>query len=228
MAQNTSSAVMQQRREPPNSLDSFPTPPFATRALCNWLLDQGQELPTMAVREPAAGQGHMVKVLREYFLTVEAADVFDYGVGFPALDYLFGLVPEMTDFTITNPPFRLAEAFIDRALATSRHGAAMLVRTSFLESETRFKTLFSKMPPTDILQFTERVVMLRGRLVRAGEDDPDNLDDDGKPRKASTATSYAWLVWQAERIGMHTRFHWIAPCRRRLEREHDYDALGVV
>lgn len=33
MAQNTSSAVMAQRSEPHDSLDDFPTPPWATRAL---------------------------------------------------------------------------------------------------------------------------------------------------------------------------------------------------
>lgn len=31
-AQNRSSAVMQQRAEPHNSLDDFPTPPWATKA----------------------------------------------------------------------------------------------------------------------------------------------------------------------------------------------------
>ena len=34
--QNTSSSVMQQRSEPQDSLDDFPTPPWATRALCEY------------------------------------------------------------------------------------------------------------------------------------------------------------------------------------------------
>ena len=33
MAQNTSTAVMARRAEAPDSLDFFPTPPWATRAL---------------------------------------------------------------------------------------------------------------------------------------------------------------------------------------------------
>lgn len=37
MAQNTSYAVMQQRREAKDSLEDFPTPPWATRALCEWI-----------------------------------------------------------------------------------------------------------------------------------------------------------------------------------------------
>jgi hypothetical protein len=39
VSQNRSSAVMQQRSEPHDSLDDFPTPPWATRALCEFLRD---------------------------------------------------------------------------------------------------------------------------------------------------------------------------------------------
>jgi len=38
--QNTSHAVMAQRVEPHDSLDFFPTPPWATRALCEWIADR--------------------------------------------------------------------------------------------------------------------------------------------------------------------------------------------
>ena len=41
MSQNRSSAVMAQRKEPPDSLDFFPTPPWATRALCERLASEG-------------------------------------------------------------------------------------------------------------------------------------------------------------------------------------------
>eukprot|EP01137_Pigoraptor_chileana_P020428 Opistho-2@6560 len=117
MNQNTSSAVMQQRSEPHDSLDDFPTPPWATRALCGLIQNQ-YRLQTKTVREPAANRGHMVKPLQEYFHTVEASDIHDYGAGFPVRDYLFGPPPPMVDWTITNPPFRLAEQFIRLALAT--------------------------------------------------------------------------------------------------------------
>jgi hypothetical protein len=43
-------------------------------------------------------------------------------------------------------------------------------------------------------------------------------------RDASTATSYCWLVWRARSSALSTRFHWIAPCRKRLERDADYRA----
>ena len=208
MSQNRSSAVMQQRSEPHDSLDDFPTPPWATRALCEWLghnwCPEPEDWPSFTVREPAANRGHMVRPLREYFGEVLASDVHDYGAGFPVSDYLFGPLPAAVDWTITNPPFRLAEQFIARAAASSRHGFAMLVRTAFLEGQGRYERLFKVNPPSAVLQFTERVVMHKGRLAPEG----------------STATAYAWLVWMMDEEG--TRFDWIAPCRKQLERDSDY------
>lgn len=210
MSQNRSSAVMQQRSEPHDSLDDFPTPPWATRALCEWLLRRGESIDQFNCREPAANRGHMVAPLAEYFRHVEAADVHDYGVGYRVEDYLFGPPPESVHYTITNPPFRLAEQFIERMAATSEFGFAVIVRAAFLEGVGRFERLFSKNPPSHVLQFSERVVMHKGRLAPEG----------------STATAYAWLVWLdggATDDG-ETVFEWLAPCRKRLERADDYPA----
>lgn len=204
MNQNRSSAVMQQRSEPHDSLDDFPTPPWATRALCEFLLLGNHIDEDATCREPAANRGHMVKPLREYFATVEASDVHDYGAGFAVGDYLFGPPPPMVYWTITNPPFRLAEQFIARMAETSSAGFAVIVRAAFLEGQGRFERLFSKNPPSFVLQFTERVVMHKGRLAPEG----------------STATAYAWLVWIDGEFP--TELQWIAPCRKRLEREGDY------
>jgi hypothetical protein len=213
MSQNRSSAVMQQRSEPHDSLDDFPTPPWATRALCERLAPW--ERRTLTVREPAANRGHMVRPLAEYFAKVETSDIHDYGAGYPVQDYLFGPPPSMVDWTITNPPFRLAEQFIARALETSRVGVAMIVRAAFLEGAGRYRGLYSVTPPTDIWQFTERVVMHEVTLSANG----------------STATAYCWLVWQCSGPGGpwsgrgRTVFDWIAPCRKRLERAEDYTAF---
>ena len=204
MSQNRSTAVMQRRVEAHDSLDDFPTPPWATRALCE-RIKQFAQIETMTCREPAANRGHMARPLGEYFAAVEASDVHDYDVGYPVEDYLFGLPPARVDWTITNPPFRLAEQFIERAYATSSFGVAMIVRAAFLEGQGRFERLFSKTPPQIVLQFTERVVMHKGRLAPEG----------------STATAYAWLVWLPWNSAT-TNLEWIPPCRKRLERAEDY------
>jgi hypothetical protein len=207
MMQNISGAVMQRRSEPHDSLDDFPTPPWATRALCEWIASMGYDLAAMSCRESAANRGHMVKPLREYFGGVLASDVHDYGAGFAVQDYLFGADPVgVVHWTITNPPFRLAEQFITQARNTSRHGVAMIVRSAFLEGIGRHERLFSIAPPSDILQFTERVVMHKGKLSANG----------------STATAYCWLVWRNNDRTGQTRFQWIPPSKKRLERPQDY------
>lgn len=202
--QNRSSAVMQQRSEAHDSLDDFPTPPWATRALCEWL-GQHHDLSTQSCREPTANRGHMVRPLAEYFREVLASDVHDYGAGFEVRDFLFGPIDEpRTDWVITNPPFRLAEEFIERSLLLTEVGCAMIVRSAFLEGVGRFERLFDKRPPTTVLQFSERVVMHKGRLAPEG----------------STATAYCWLVW--EHACTSTFLDWIGPSRRLLERPGDY------
>ena len=109
------------------------------------------------------------------------------------------------DWVITNAPFRLAEEFVLRALPIARRGVAILARTVFLESVGRYKAIFRDHPPSKFAQFVERVPMLKGRL------DP----------KGSTATGYAWFVWEKD-AALPTRVVWVPPCRRQLERSDDY------
>jgi len=204
---NRSSAVMQQRHEAHDSLDDFPTPPWAVRAFCDYLKQtEGLPLGRWTVREPAANRGYMARPLSEYFGEVLASDIHDYGAGYPIRDYLFGLDSDwpMVDWTITNPPFRLAQQFIERAIRTSRRGVAVIVRSAFVEGAARYENLFSQTPPSLILQHVERVPMVKGRY------DP----------KASTATAYNWLVWTPNHTG-RTAFDWIPPCRKMFEREGD-------
>src|ERR1019366_5820583 len=192
--QNTSYAVMAQRIEAQDSLDDFPTPPWATRALIEHVLGGKKRVKSHVCLEPACGAGHMAKVLSEYFGKVQAADIHPHGYG-DVRDFL-GTPHETNsfDWVITNPPFRLGEDFTSLALKLARRGVAMLTRTVFIESVGRYDRLFSVNPPSHFAQFTERVPMVKGRL----------------DRRASTATGYCWLVW-------------IPPCRKALERDDDYE-----
>lgn len=217
MSQNTSSAVMQQRSEPHDSLDDFPTQPWATRALCTYVLSPSQ-LKVMTVWEPTCNRGHMVDPLGEFFNAVWASDIHDYGLeGAFQHDFLMPFTPQVMKWAVSapnwiicNPPFRLAEQFIDRALEVATVGVAMIVRTSFIEGVGRYEKLFSKRPPTVVAQFSERVPMVKGRLTATG----------------STATSYCWLVWEHGEAG--TKLVWIPPCRKKLERPEDYAAYREV
>lgn len=226
---NTSTAVMQRRRLKGDSLDYFPTPPFATRALCEFLQSIGEPLGTLSCWEPACGEMHMARPLAECFASVRASDVQAYGpipaggaAGHDLLDFaMLGAFEPPVDWVITNPPFRLAEAFIATGLKVARRGVAMLVRSAFLEAEVR-GPLWRETPPDFVLQFQGRVVMLKDRLVRRGSVDP---FADVPGTKASSATAYCWLVWLGGEVGgfvADTRLRWIDRCMERLERAGDY------
>ena len=212
MAQNTSHAVMAQRTEKRDSLDDFPTQPWATRALLvshMWARTRGYaNIDT--VLEPACGRGHMAEVLREKFHKVTAFDIHDYGYKRALKTRDYTNWPDNTagkfDWVITNPPFNRAEEFITRAMLHAKHGVAMFTRSTFTESVGRYKRLFSIAPPTIVAQFVERVVLHKGKLVRNG----------------STATAYCWLVWDRANITGRTDYVWIPPCRAQLERDSDY------
>jgi len=209
MAQNLSFAVMQQRHEARGSLDDFPTPPWATRALCEHILPQASScgvkfdlavLKRKSAYEPACNRGYMARPLAEYFGNVYTSDIADYSDSYipdaigwdfatgewatdeDGLAYANGAdyAPE-PDAVITNPPFNLAEAFIARALAMpSVKLAAFFVRSSFLESVGRYERLFRDTPPAIFAPFASRVLLVKGRYDPA----------------ASSATSYCWLVWK--------------------------------
>jgi hypothetical protein len=215
-------AVMQNRRDPIDSLDFFPTPPWATRSFCEQVMPQlGLFFRGCQTWEPAAGAGHMSRVLAEYTSHVFASDVHDYGEGFGVGSFVgdgpdvlrpFGLSnpKHRIDWIITNPPFSLAAEFALTALRLADR-VALLVRTSWLEGGERFRTVFQPHPPLAVAQFCERVPMVKGRW------DPD----------ASTATSYAWVVWAQDEEPQPTRFLWIPPGQRKaLTKACDAERFG--
>jgi len=201
-----SSAVMAARREPPDALDYFPTPPWATRALFRHVLPVLGVKDVGSVWEPACGEGHMSEVIAEFTREpVVVTDVFDgYGYGSP-LDFVNDPPRVKADWIITNPPFNLACDFTLRALDLATEGVAMLVRTQWIEGVGRYERLFRDRPPTIYAPFVERVPMVKGRW------DPEG----------STATSYAWFVWRRSRSGP-ARIFWIPPgCRETLTHPDD-------
>ena len=162
--------------------------------------------PPQAVQDGGrlAWRSGPAKVLSEYFGSVIVSDIHPYGYG-AVMDFLaMRHETSSCDWVTTNPPFRLGEEFINLSLKLARRGVAMLTRTVFIESVGRYQRLFSRTPPACVAQFTERVPMIKGRLDRS----------------ASTATGYAWLVWEKDRSD-GTALVWIPPCRKVLERDDD-------
>ncbi len=199
-------AVKAQRREPPDALDYFPTPPWATRALFRHVLPELSVDAIGRVWEPACGEGHMAAVIAEFADSpVLASDIYNYDYGIAPHDFLHDAPLTMADWIITNPPFSIACEFTLRALDLTNDGVAMLARTQWIEGAGRYKRLFCDWPPALYAPFVERVPMVKGRW------DPD----------ASTATAYAWFVW-CKRASAPARITWIPPgCRAGLARADD-------
>lgn len=207
---NRSHAVVAQRFEEKDSLDDFPTPPWATRALVEYII-KPKRAKDKICWEPAANRGYMVRPLEEYFKYVMASDIHDYGDRNVA-DFLSIEVDKnniSVDWIITNPPFNKAEQFIKKARSIAKDGVAMLVRTSFLEGVKRYNQIFCGGNPDIVAQFSERVPMVKGRYDHT----------------ASTATSYCWLVWFTESdeiLFKDTYLRWIPPCKKMLEKPSDW------
>lgn len=203
-------AVMAQRQTSTEGLDFFPTPPWATRALMPVIGYGKRTLGTCW--EPAAGGGHMAEVLREFFDDVIASDIHDYGKGYVVGSFvgIGAYQPRPADWIITNPPFNLAVEFAKRAIEQAVVGVALLTRTAWLEGGKRHDELFSLSPPHTVALFSERVPMVKGRW------DP----------KASTATSYCWVIWRQGYQG-DTVLRWIPPGRKAaLTKPNDIERFG--
>lgn len=207
---NGARAIMGDRQEPDDSLDLFPTPPWATRALMQHALGfWGGPTGFWNSRawEPACGEGHISEVLKEYFREVHATDIADHGYGIHGVDFLDADGPRLDfDWIITNPPFGGRELpFVLRALDLATVGVAIFLRSQWaVEGVERYESLFRDNPPTCCAFFVERVNLCKGRW------DPDG----------GTATAYCWLIW-VKGVKPRATF-WIPPgCRKSLTKPDD-------
>src|SRR5262249_23224244 len=113
--------------------DLYQTPPEAVKALlCVETLPQ-------YLWDPCCGRGAIVNVLRAAGYHVIGSDLINYGdpTHFYGRDFLKETkAPKHCGTIITNPPYRLAEKFVEHALELVPF-TFMLLRLAFLESERR-------------------------------------------------------------------------------------------
>jgi hypothetical protein len=174
-------------------MDLYQTPVVAVEALL-----RAEALPHR-LWEPAAGRGAIVNVLRAAGHEVLASDLVDYGdpTHFARRDFLLERkVPDGCQCIITNPPFRLANEFVEHALNLHPR-VVMLLRLAFLESDRR----------SDILENRglARVHVFRRRL-------PMMHRDAWEGPKAGSAMAFAWFCWDRAHVGAPTihRISWEA------------------
>lgn len=130
--------------------------------------------------EPACGEGHLSKVFENAGHIVTSTDLIDRGYGGVA-DFL-KCTDKFDGDIITNPPFRYAQEFIEKALSLVDDGrkVAMFLRLQFLEGKKR-KRLFESYPPKYVYVSSSRIpCAING-----------NFDD----IKNGSAVCFAWFIW---------------------------------
>lgn len=159
-------------------LEFYKTPVEATRSL---IAIEGRSLPQM-IWEPACGDGAMVFPLVESGRTVFASDIVDRGFGH-VLDFMTAEHHPVSPCraVVTNPPFSLAQEFVDKAFSLPNiHYVALLLRLAWLESARR-KEWFASNPPARIHVSSRRLPMMHR---------------EGYEGKKSTSTlAHAWFIW---------------------------------
>lgn len=136
--------------------------------------------------EPACGGGHISRVLLEHGYDVRSSDIVDRGFeGTEILDFLRAykndrrmMIPRDI---ITNPPYKYAKEFVEKAIDLSSEGVkiAMLLKLTFLEGKARAE-LFRRYPPLKVYVFSSRI----------------NCGKNGDFSSSQSAVAYAWFIWQ--------------------------------
>ena len=200
-------AVMASRVEPAVSLDFFPTPTWAGRALAEY----GDVDLSGTIWEPACGEGHLVRALSGIPGSVcFGSDIHDYGQGYAVHDFLTERLPEGLErphWIITNPPFcnDLPLTFFEIAIHIAAIGVAFFSRIAALDGVDRYYAIYRPYRGHfSWVQFVERVAIAKGRVNPRG----------------GTASTYGWLVVTPGRPRPDSLIH-IPPCRLALQRPGD-------
>ena len=142
-----------------------------------------------SILEPACGEGHISEVLKRNGYHVVSRDLVDRGYGDVA-DFLSVDNTLFDGDVITNPPYRYAQEFVEKALQIVPKGRkiAMFLRLQFLEGKKR-KELFMRTPPKTVWVSSSRLkCAINGDFAQAG----------------SSAAAYAWFVWEKGYCGSTT------------------------
>lgn len=133
------------------------------------------------ILEPSCGEGHISEVLKSHGYNVVSRDLINRGYGDVA-DFLSDDNTEWNGDIITNPPYKYAQEFVEKALQIipDDHKVAMFLKVQFLEGKRRRK-MFNITPP-------KRIWVSSSRLKCAINGDFDNM--------TGSATAYAWFIWE--------------------------------
>jgi len=168
--------------------DFYPTPRDVVEKLFDHYFLDGVDNET--ILEPCAGDGVIVEAIkRRYPRAVISAIEIDatHEDALQATEPDFYVLKDFLklnnaqlncyDWVITNPPFSLAQEFIEKSLQIAQKGVIMLLRLNFLGSQKRHN-FWIKNPPDKIM-----VLSKRPSFTGNGTD----------------SQEYAWFIWDKKK-----------------------------
>lgn len=131
--------------------------------------------------ECACGSNHLANVFKAAGYNVRCSDIVDR-CGNEVLDFLSDDVKEWHGDIVTNPPYKYAKQFVEKALSIIPEGnkVAMFLRLQFLEGQRR-REFFKQYKPKTVYVASKRI-----KCAKDGDFD----------KFRASAVSYAWFVWE--------------------------------
>jgi len=136
------------------------------------------------VLEPACGDGAISKQILLKYPTINliSNDLVFRGYGNGGIDFL--KETQKVDIMITNPPFSLAQDFIEKGLELASNKVILFCKIQLLEGVAR-KKMFLNTPLRTVYVFSKR----QSTLWNGSE-----FDENGK--RWATTMCLAWFVWE--------------------------------
>jgi hypothetical protein len=168
--------------------EAYETPRWAIEAILD------VELTTPLILDPCSGTGIIGQVCREHELTVTEIDIEDWAALIPG-HMRPGTAPVIDDFlktdldlsrttVIMNPPFSLAERFVDHAVNSGARKIICFQRQAWRESLTR-REWWEENAPARVWVCGSRANCWRFDVLGSKW-----------ASSSGTNTSHAWYVWE--------------------------------
>lgn len=160
------------------NLDFYATDPKAAE----WLLTLEPNLSDN-IWECACGNLALSNVFTAAGKHVRNSDIITRADNIEMLDFLSCETPVHNTDIVTNPPYKYAKEFVEKALSLVDDGnyVCMFLKLTFLEGQGR-RQLFKDNPPIRVWVSSSRISCY--------------LNGDISGNKYSSAICYAWFVWQ--------------------------------
>lgn len=160
--------------------EAFETPEWAANAILD------REILTEAVIDPCAGRGVLGRCAEARGYHVASYDKYEWDhpwcVTMDFFDKTFPVRILRHNTVLMNPPFSLAQEFVERCLDFNARKIVCFQRFAWWESKGR-REFWQKHPPNRIYICGDRASCWR-------------FDIPKEEQKSSTTTAHAWFVWE--------------------------------